>query len=98
MFQNFHSYHSLHYGTLSIEQIIELIKLYGYDSAAITDINNSTGVLDFVKHAVEGGIRPIVGMDFRTDDERFLPALPKIMTVLRKSMNCKQGEAWMISN
>ncbi len=77
MFQNFHTYHSLHYGTLSIEQIIELIKLYGYESAAITDINNSTGVLDFVKHAFETGIRPIVGMDFRNEDERFFTCIAK---------------------
>ncbi len=77
MFQNFHSYHSLHYGTLSIEEIIELIKLYGYESAAITDINNSTGVLDFVKHASESGVRPIVGMDFRNEDERFFTCIAK---------------------
>jgi DNA-directed DNA polymerase III PolC len=77
MFQNIHSYFSLHYGTLSIEQIIELVKLYGYKCAAITDINNSTGVLDFVKHAFENDIKPIVGMDFRNGDERLFTCLAK---------------------
>ena len=77
MFQNIHSYYSLRYGTLSIEQVLELTKLCGFESAAITDINNSTGVLDFVKHANEQGIRPMVGMDFRNGDERLFTCIAK---------------------
>jgi len=77
MFQNIHSYYSLRYGTLSIEQVFEIAKLYGHESLAITDINNSTGVLDFVKHAKEHGIKPIVGMDFRSGDNRLYTCIAK---------------------
>jgi error-prone DNA polymerase len=65
---NAHSYYSLRYGALTLEQLVELAQRYGHQSLALTDINNSTGVLDFVKHARVVGIKPIAGMDFYKGD------------------------------
>ncbi len=69
MLLNAHSYYSLRYGTLSIEELVRLTKENGYDSLALTDINNSSGALEFVKICNQQGIKPIVGMEFREDDE-----------------------------
>ncbi len=69
MLLNAHSYYSLRYGTLSIEELVRLTKENGYDSLALTDINNSSGALEFVKICKQEGIKPIVGMEFREGDE-----------------------------
>ncbi len=69
MLQNVHSYFSLRYGTLSVEELFVQAKKFGHESLAITDINNSMGVMDFVKHACANGISPIAGMDFRNGDK-----------------------------
>lgn len=77
MLLNTHSYYSLRYGTLSIDAIIEQAKENNYDSVALTDINNSTGVFEFVKACTEHNIKPIVGMEFRNEDELQFVALAK---------------------
>ncbi len=69
MLLNTHTYYSLRYGTLSVEEVIQQTKENGYDSAAVTDINNSSGIFEFVKACSENGIKPIVGMEFRNGDE-----------------------------
>ena len=69
MLLNTHTYYSLRYGTLSVEAIIQEAKENNYSSVAITDINNATGVFEFVKACIENEIKPIVGMEFRNGDE-----------------------------
>ncbi len=72
MILNAHSFYSLRYGTLSIPDIVDDIKAGGYDSAVLTDINNSTGVLEFVRECQGKGIRPIAGMEFREGAIRYI--------------------------
>lgn len=62
---NCHSWFSLRYGTLSPEQLIAQLLELGYTSAALTDINTTSGCLDFVKLANEMGLHPVVGVEFR---------------------------------
>ena len=69
MFINCHSYYSLRYGTLSIEKLVETAKACGVTTLALTDINNSTGIIDFVKACRENGIRPVAGIEFRRDEK-----------------------------
>jgi len=68
MFWNCHSYYSLRYGTLSLERLVEQAKMLGIEVFGLTDLNNSTGVLDFVKLCKEAGIRPLAGIEFRDGD------------------------------
>lgn len=68
MLLNLHSYYSLRYGTLSLEQLIECMLLEGYDTAVLTDINNSTGVLDFIRLGRAAGLNPLAGMEYRQGD------------------------------
>ncbi len=65
MFLNCHSYYSLRYGTIPIEQLVLQAKARGIKKLALTDINNSTGVLEFKKLCDEHGIDAIAGMEFR---------------------------------
>ncbi len=68
MLLNLHSYYSLRYGTLSITQLVDGMLANGYDTAVLTDINNSTGALEFVKACRERGLYGLVGMEFRNGD------------------------------
>ena len=69
MLLNVHSYYSLRYGTLSVDELVKAIKEYGYETAVITDINNSSGVLDFIKACNEQGINGLAGMEYRNKEE-----------------------------
>jgi len=69
MFWNTHSYYSLRYGALPLEKLVEMAKAMGLETLGLTDINNSTGVMDFVKLCQEEGIRPVAGMEFRDGDK-----------------------------
>lgn len=72
MVLNAHSYYSLRYGTLSVEELVLLLLDAGYTEAAFTDINNTSGTLDFVKIALAKGLRPLVGMDFREKNIQYV--------------------------
>lgn len=68
MYLNAHSYYSLRYGTLSVEDLVKESARRGIHAIALTDINNSTGIPDFVKACWKEGIHPIPGIDFRDGD------------------------------
>jgi DNA-directed DNA polymerase III PolC len=77
MLLNVHSYYSLRYGTLSVEELFTIAQKFDHQCLAITDINNSTGVMDFVKHAFACGIKPIAGMDFRDGDKQLYTCIAR---------------------
>ncbi len=68
MYLNCHSYYSLRYGTISIENLVEEAVKNHIPAMALTDINNSTGIMEFVKACKEKGIKPIAGIEFQRDD------------------------------
>ncbi len=70
MFLNCHTYFSLRYGIMSPELLITKAKESAVGCLAITDINNSTAVLDVYRHAQNEGIRIIAGIDFHIKDEQ----------------------------
>ncbi|MEQ7801383.1 DNA polymerase III subunit alpha [Pedobacter sp. ASV1-7] len=67
MYLNVHSQYSLRYGTMSIENLIEEASARGITQMVITDINNSTGVMEFMRECRKNKIKPIGGMEFRRD-------------------------------
>ena len=60
-----HTYFSLGYGTLSPSRLIEAAKQNGYESIALTDINNTSATIDSIRLAEEIGIQLSIGIDFR---------------------------------
>ena len=65
MLINCHSWFSLKYGTISPEKLLEELYNKGFTNVALTDINNTSASIDFVRLAPQYNIRPILGIDFR---------------------------------
>jgi DNA polymerase-3 subunit alpha len=62
MYLNCHSYYSLRYGTLTIEELVQQAKQLNIKTLALTDINSSQGIMDFIKECNENDIQPIAGI------------------------------------
>jgi DNA-directed DNA polymerase III PolC len=77
MYLNAHSYYSLRYGTLSIDQLLDQAKENGVSALALTDINTSMGIPEFVKKAKERDIKPIAGIEIRNEDELLFIGIAK---------------------
>jgi DNA polymerase-3 subunit alpha len=65
VYLNCHSVFSFRYGTLRISQLLALAKQQEQKSLVLTDINNTSACLNFVREAELAGIKPLVGIDFR---------------------------------
>ena len=91
MYLNAHSYYSLHYGTLSISDLLDLALQNGLKTIALTDINTTMGIPEFVKEATLKGIKPIAGCEFRNEDELLFIGLAKNLEGL-KELNDWQTE------
>ncbi|GGM79797.1 DNA-directed DNA polymerase [Dyadobacter beijingensis] len=77
MLLNCHSYFSLRFGTISEDDLLALCREHGHDCAALTDINNTSGCLNFIRMAPRYDIKPIVGIDFRNGVTQQFVALAK---------------------
>lgn len=65
MHLNCHSCFSLRYGTLKIKELLHEAAERNIRTLALTDVNNTSGCLEFIREAPNYGIRPVVGIDFR---------------------------------
>ncbi|MDX9812199.1 MAG: DNA polymerase III subunit alpha [Bacteroidales bacterium] len=68
MYLNCHTYYSLRYGMMSVEELVLNAKAAGVTAMALTDINNSTAIPDFCAESTKNGIKPIGGIEFRNGD------------------------------
>lgn len=65
MLINCHSWFSLKYGTISPEKLLEELSSKGFTNVALTDVNNTSASIDFVRLASQYNIKPVLGIDFR---------------------------------
>ena len=70
MYLNCHSYYSFKYGTMSPEELLREAKRKGISCIALTDINSTSGILDFFRLAKNHEIKPVAGIDFRNGVEQ----------------------------
>ena len=70
MFLNNHSYYSLRYGTMAEKELLALAQEQECSIFPLTDINNTSGCLNFIRRAPEYGITPVVGVDFRNNAQQ----------------------------
>ena len=77
MYLNCHTYYSLKYGTISPEELVKQAVSYGIKQLCLTDINNTSAHMEFIKLCEKGGIRPVVGVDFRNDADQKFVAIAK---------------------
>lgn len=69
MYLNCHSFHSLRYGTISLDTLIEQGVSCGVKAMALTDINTITGIYDFIRACYKVEIKPLVGIEFRANHQ-----------------------------
>ena len=62
---------------MSLATLIENLRAYGYDTAVLTDINNSSATLDFIKQCREAGINGLAGMEFRNNNQLLYVGIAK---------------------
>ncbi|MFW5707792.1 MAG: DNA polymerase III subunit alpha [Bacteroidota bacterium] len=79
-----HTYYSLLYGTISPEAAAEKAATLGIETLVLTDINNTTAVFDFVKACHKQGIKPVVGVDCRHNDQRLYTCIASSHEGLRE--------------
>ena len=77
MYLNVRSYNSLCFGTISIENLVEQARILHIPAMALTDINNTMGIIDFVFECKKQGIKPVAGCEFRNGDELLYIAIAK---------------------
>ena len=65
MYLNCHTYYSLRFGTFSELELLRLAKKNHLKQLVLTDINNTSACLNFVREAPKYDIKPILGIDFR---------------------------------
>lgn len=70
MYLNCHSYFSFRYGTLSEKELLDTAQAHNIKSLTLTDINNTSACLNFIRLARTYHIKPIIGIDFRNDNEQ----------------------------
>ncbi|MCL4115397.1 UNVERIFIED_CONTAM: hypothetical protein GTU68_027841, partial [Idotea baltica] len=65
LYLNCHTYYSLRYGTFSEIELLRLAQENHVTQLVLTDINNTSAALNFVRKAPEYSVNPILGIDFR---------------------------------
>ena len=65
MYINCHTYYSLRFGTFSEIELLKLAQENQVECLALTDINNTSACLNFVRKSKSAGIKPVLGIDFR---------------------------------
>ena len=85
MFLNVHSSYSLKYGTMDIPTIVSNARALGISQMVLTDINNSSGAIEFIRECFKQGVakapdevqagnipyqlKPIAGIEFREEGQ-----------------------------
>ncbi|MGQ1888948.1 DNA polymerase III subunit alpha [Thermophagus sp. OGC60D27] len=71
------SYYSLRFGTLSPEELADTAAKQGVDVLILTDINNTTGIFEFVKTCRQKNITPLTGIEFRNNNKWLYTGIAK---------------------
>jgi len=77
MYLNCHSFHSLRYGTLSVQNLVDQAHEFGIKELVLTDINTVTAIYDFKKECDNRGIKPIAGIEVRKENRLLYVTIAK---------------------
>ena len=77
MYLNCHTVFSLRYGTLTVDELVAEALGKKAEVLALTDINNTSGCMDFVRACRKSGIKPVLGIEFRRDKQLQFIALAR---------------------
>ncbi|MBT8221219.1 MAG: DNA polymerase III subunit alpha [Bacteroidia bacterium] len=65
MYINCHTCYSLRYGIISEVQLLQIAQRAGARRVVLTDVNNTSACLNFIRLAAKYDIKPLIGIDFR---------------------------------
>ncbi|MCY7409782.1 MAG: PHP domain-containing protein, partial [Chitinophagales bacterium] len=65
MYLNCHTYYSFKFGALSTEDLLAEAQSKGVSKFVLSDINNTSAILDFHRLAKKYNVQPVAGIDFR---------------------------------
>jgi DNA polymerase-3 subunit alpha len=68
MYLNCHTYYSFKYGTLSPEELAEEASRRGITALALTDINNTSCAVEWIRECHKRDIKPVLGIEYRIGD------------------------------
>lgn len=68
---------SFKYGLLTPEELLRLTAAKGIRYLALTDINNTSGILDFFRLAPRYGVKPAAGIQFRNGTKQTFTGIAK---------------------
>lgn len=77
MLTNCHTYYSFGYGTYSIKELLTAVYHNGYRTFALTDINNTSAVLETLRLTQGKIVKPVIGIDFRNGVQQQYVGLAK---------------------
>src|SRR6266705_4445758 len=77
MYLNCKSYFSFRYGTWSTEELVKAAVDHGADTIALTNINSTCDMWDFVDFCRQQNIKPVAGTEIRNDHELLYILLAK---------------------
>lgn len=77
MYLNCHTYYSLRFGTFSEKELLRLAQENHVTQLVLTDINNTSAALNFVRKAPEYNVRPLLGIDFRNGVDQCFVGISK---------------------
>ena len=68
MYINCKTYYSFRYGTFSTQELVNMAAENGVSSLALTNINSTCDIWEFVQLCNEKNIKPIAGVEVRNND------------------------------
>ncbi|HEX2532673.1 MAG TPA: PHP domain-containing protein, partial [Chitinophagaceae bacterium] len=68
MYLNCKTNFSFHYGTYSTEALVQAAAEQGVPALALTNVNNTCDLWDFVDFCRQRGIKPVAGAEIRNDN------------------------------
>jgi len=77
MYLNCHTYYSLRFGTFSEKELLRLAQENHVTQLVLTDINNTSAGLNFVRKAPDYNIKPMLGIDFRNGVDQCFVGIAK---------------------
>lgn len=77
MYINCHTYYSLQYGSISEHDLVNIAKKDEATTVVLSDINNTSACLNFVRLAQKAKIKPILGIDFRIGAKQLYVGIAK---------------------
>jgi DNA-directed DNA polymerase III PolC len=87
MYLNCKTYFSWRYGTFATEELVTSAVEQGASALALTNINCTADVWDFVDYCGQHGIRPIAGVEVRNSFDDTAPASEKLLYILLAKNN-----------